>query len=100
MSGSDLEERARVTMSDEDSLKDRLDAARRRLQQHPGFREQMEVEALERTLTHVFGPNFHDLMVLLNAAAKQPGASLRVDPKRKTADGSRSLSVSREPTLA
>ena len=46
-----------------------LRAADRRIEEHPAYRQHLELDALERSLAGVFVPNFHDMVRLLDAAA-------------------------------
>jgi hypothetical protein len=52
-----------------DDQSEELRAAKRRIEEHPGYKEYRELEALERSIIGVFVPNLHELVALLDAAA-------------------------------
>jgi hypothetical protein len=47
----------------------KLREAERRIAEHPGYREHLKIEALNRSLNSVFIPNWKELLALLDAAA-------------------------------
>ena len=56
-------------MGSDHDLSAELDAAQRRVQEHPAFRELLELQALRVSLTGVFNQNHLELMQLLDRAA-------------------------------
>lgn len=50
-------------------LSGELKAAERRIFEHPGYREYVELQALELSITAVFIPNLRELLALLEAAS-------------------------------
>ena len=59
-------------MDAEWNLSEDLAAADRRIAEHPGFREYLELETLKRSLMAVFMPNLRELLRLLRAASTNP----------------------------
>jgi hypothetical protein len=53
----------------ERDIRAELDAATRKIQEHPGFKEHQELEALGLSIDAVFAANYRELMDLLNAPA-------------------------------
>lgn len=56
-------------MSADRDLYGELKAAERRIFEHPGYKERMELQALELSITAVFVPNLRELRALLEAAS-------------------------------
>ncbi len=52
-------------------MTDELREAERRIAEHPGYREHMEIDVLYRSLNFVFLPNLKELLALLEAAATE-----------------------------
>lgn len=56
-------------MDDEPDLTEQLELAAARIYEHPGHKEYLELQALERSILGVFMPNLRELVQLLDAAA-------------------------------
>jgi hypothetical protein len=56
-------------MARDQSDSERLWAAERKIAQHPGYREHLELEALHRSIAAVFVPNRDEVLSLLEAAS-------------------------------